>query len=198
MLPRLSIAGHEVRVILTGIDTEGVGVAVAAWRINHHHLLPLCVSPSWRSRCPSASPAAAHRRASGRSGSSRLHTKLCGALLNRASAVGAGRLHDGVPGAVAEAAVERFGAVDIVCNNAGVSSPGDPWFGPLSTWQWVMGVNFWGVVHGCRAFLPILIERRRPHRQHRVDRRAHARARARVRRKQARRRRRSARTSTTW
>ena len=61
--------------------------------------------------------------------------------------------------ALVEAAVERFGAVDIVCNNAGVSSPGDPWFGPLSTWQWVMGVNFWGVVHGCRAFLPILIER---------------------------------------
>jgi NAD(P)-dependent dehydrogenase (short-subunit alcohol dehydrogenase family) len=61
--------------------------------------------------------------------------------------------------ALAEAAVERFGGVDIVCNNAGVSSSGDPWFGPLSTWQWVMDVNFWGVVHGCRAFLPILIER---------------------------------------
>ena len=61
--------------------------------------------------------------------------------------------------ALVEAAVERFGAVDIVCNNAGVSSPGDPWFGPLSTWQWVMDVNFWGVVHGCRAFLPIFIER---------------------------------------
>jgi NAD(P)-dependent dehydrogenase (short-subunit alcohol dehydrogenase family) len=61
--------------------------------------------------------------------------------------------------ALAKAAVERFGGVDIVCNNAGVSSPGDPWFGPLSTWQWVMDVNFWGVVHGCRAFLPIFIER---------------------------------------
>ena len=31
-----------------------------------------------------------------------------------------------------------------------------PWFGPLSSWEWVMGVNFWGVVHGCRAFLPHL------------------------------------------
>ena len=61
--------------------------------------------------------------------------------------------------ALAEATVERFGAVDIVCNNAGVSSLGDPWFGPLSMWQWVMGVNFWGVVHGCRAFLPLLTQR---------------------------------------
>jgi NAD(P)-dependent dehydrogenase (short-subunit alcohol dehydrogenase family) len=40
-----------------------------------------------------------------------------------------------------------------------VTGRGDPWFGPLSTWEWVMGVNFWGVVHGCRAFLPVLRER---------------------------------------
>ena len=60
--------------------------------------------------------------------------------------------------ALAAAAIERFGAVHVVCNNAGVSSSADPWFGPLSAWDWVMGVNFWGVVHGVRAFLPHLVE----------------------------------------
>jgi NAD(P)-dependent dehydrogenase (short-subunit alcohol dehydrogenase family) len=58
--------------------------------------------------------------------------------------------------ALAAATLERFGRVDVVCNNAGVAAPGDPWFGPLSSWEWVMNVNFWGVVHGCRTFLPHL------------------------------------------
>lgn len=55
------------------------------------------------------------------------------------------------------ATLDRFGAVHVVCNNAGVAARADPWFGPLSSWEWVMGVNFWGVVHGCRAFLPHLV-----------------------------------------
>jgi NAD(P)-dependent dehydrogenase (short-subunit alcohol dehydrogenase family) len=57
---------------------------------------------------------------------------------------------------LAASASERFGAVHVVCNNAGVAARSDPWFGPLSAWTWVMGVNFWGVVHGVRAFLPLL------------------------------------------
>ena len=60
--------------------------------------------------------------------------------------------------ALATAAVERFGAVHLVCNNAGVMSKADAWAGPLSGWEWVMGVNFWGIVHGIRAFLPVLVE----------------------------------------
>jgi NAD(P)-dependent dehydrogenase (short-subunit alcohol dehydrogenase family) len=59
--------------------------------------------------------------------------------------------------ALATATLERFGAVHVVCNNAGVAAKSDPWFGPLASWEWVMGVNFWGVVHGCRAFLPHLL-----------------------------------------
>jgi NAD(P)-dependent dehydrogenase (short-subunit alcohol dehydrogenase family) len=60
--------------------------------------------------------------------------------------------------ALAGATLERFGRVDLVCNNAGVAGlPGDPWTGPLSSWEWVMGVNFWGVVHGIRTFLPHLV-----------------------------------------
>ncbi|HET9076010.1 MAG TPA: SDR family NAD(P)-dependent oxidoreductase [Acidimicrobiales bacterium] len=56
--------------------------------------------------------------------------------------------------ALAATAMERFGAVHVLCNNAGVAARSDPWFGPLSAWEWVFGVNLWGVIHGVRAFLP--------------------------------------------
>ena len=59
--------------------------------------------------------------------------------------------------ALADATLERFGGVDVVCNNAGVAGKGDPWFGGIETWEWTLGVNFWGVVHGIRAFLPHLV-----------------------------------------
>ena len=58
--------------------------------------------------------------------------------------------------ALAAATVERFGTAHVVCNNAGVATLADAWTGPLSSWEWVVGVNLWGVVHGVRAFLPIL------------------------------------------
>jgi len=59
--------------------------------------------------------------------------------------------------ALAAATIERFGGVHVVCNNAGVVGAGDPWVGPLESWEWVMGVNFWGVVYGVRTFLPHLV-----------------------------------------
>jgi NAD(P)-dependent dehydrogenase (short-subunit alcohol dehydrogenase family) len=40
---------------------------------------------------------------------------------------------------LAAAAVEHFGSVHVVCNNAGVESMADPWFGPVTSWQWVLG-----------------------------------------------------------
>jgi NAD(P)-dependent dehydrogenase (short-subunit alcohol dehydrogenase family) len=58
--------------------------------------------------------------------------------------------------ALAASAVDRFGTVHVVCNNAGVSSVADPWSGPISAWKWVFGVNLWGVIYGIRAFLPVL------------------------------------------
>ena len=58
--------------------------------------------------------------------------------------------------ALAAATMDRFNAVHVVCNNAGVASLADPWSGPLSAWEWVLGVNLWGVIHGVRAFLPYL------------------------------------------
>ena len=59
--------------------------------------------------------------------------------------------------AVAQRTIDHFGAVHIVCNNAGVGV-----FGPIAEathkdWQWVMNVNFWGVVHGIEAFVPRLV-----------------------------------------
>lgn len=59
--------------------------------------------------------------------------------------------------ALAAAAIERFGAVHLVCNNAGVESSADAWLGPISAWKWVLGVNLWGVIHGIRAFLPAML-----------------------------------------
>jgi NAD(P)-dependent dehydrogenase (short-subunit alcohol dehydrogenase family) len=57
---------------------------------------------------------------------------------------------------LAAATLERFGAVHVLCNNAGVTSRADPWFGPIEAWTWVLGVNLWGVIHGVRAFLGAL------------------------------------------
>jgi NAD(P)-dependent dehydrogenase (short-subunit alcohol dehydrogenase family) len=57
--------------------------------------------------------------------------------------------------ALAAATLERFGDVHVVCNNAGVASRADAWFGPMASWEWVMGVNLYGVVHGIRSFLPL-------------------------------------------
>jgi NAD(P)-dependent dehydrogenase (short-subunit alcohol dehydrogenase family) len=60
--------------------------------------------------------------------------------------------------ALADAAVDRFGAIHIACNNAGVGAGGLSWEAPLATWEWVLGVNLWGVIHGLRAFVPILMQ----------------------------------------
>jgi NAD(P)-dependent dehydrogenase (short-subunit alcohol dehydrogenase family) len=57
--------------------------------------------------------------------------------------------------ALAQATVNRFGAVHVVCNNAGVGGEGLPtWEQSLQSWQWILGVNLWGVIHGVHAFLP--------------------------------------------
>jgi NAD(P)-dependent dehydrogenase (short-subunit alcohol dehydrogenase family) len=65
--------------------------------------------------------------------------------------------------ALAAAAIERFGAAHLVCNNAGVESDADPWLGPISAWKWVLGVNLWGVIHGIRAFLPQMLSQGEGH-----------------------------------
>ncbi|HEV3135143.1 MAG TPA: SDR family NAD(P)-dependent oxidoreductase [Acidimicrobiia bacterium] len=61
--------------------------------------------------------------------------------------------------ALAALAYERFGAVHLLCNNAGVFQGGITWQRELGDWEWVMGVNLWGVLHGIRAFVPRMLER---------------------------------------
>ncbi len=56
-------------------------------------------------------------------------------------------------------ALRAFGAVHVICNNAGVGGGSET----LADWQWVMNVNFWGVVHGMRTFLPLLQEQNEGH-----------------------------------
>jgi NAD(P)-dependent dehydrogenase (short-subunit alcohol dehydrogenase family) len=60
---------------------------------------------------------------------------------------------------LAEAALEAFGPVHLVVNNAGVEGylDGPLWEATEKDWRWTMGVNFWGVVHGVETFLPILL-----------------------------------------
>lgn len=65
--------------------------------------------------------------------------------------------------ALADAAMARFGAVQVVCNNAGVGGGGLSWEMPLATWEWVIGVNLWGVIHGVRTFAPLLIDQPEGH-----------------------------------
>ncbi|MBY0400936.1 SDR family NAD(P)-dependent oxidoreductase [Myxococcota bacterium] len=57
---------------------------------------------------------------------------------------------------LARTTVDRFGRVDVLCNNAGVSTFNALADQTLPDWRWVLGVNLWGVVHGIQSFLPIL------------------------------------------
>lgn len=59
--------------------------------------------------------------------------------------------------------LESFGSVHVVCNNAGVGGGGIAWEVPLDKWRWVMGVNFFGVVHGIRSFVPLLVAQNEGH-----------------------------------
>jgi NAD(P)-dependent dehydrogenase (short-subunit alcohol dehydrogenase family) len=53
---------------------------------------------------------------------------------------------------------QRFGAPHLVFNNAGVGSGGLIWENSVADWQWVLGVNLWGVVHGVRLFTPMMLQ----------------------------------------
>ena len=65
---------------------------------------------------------------------------------------------------LAEAATSRFGAVHVLCNNAGVSGTiGRAWTTSVEEWRWVLGVNIWGVINGVRSFTPILLAQSAAH-----------------------------------
>lgn len=64
--------------------------------------------------------------------------------------------------ALAEKTLDRFGAVHLLVNNAGVSGGSTMWGSTLADWEWVLGVNVWGVIHGLRRFVPIMLEQDEP------------------------------------
>lgn len=59
---------------------------------------------------------------------------------------------------LADKAYEKFGAIHVLCNNAGVAVGGLTWTHSADDWNWVLGVNLWGVIHGVRVFVPRMIE----------------------------------------
>ena len=64
--------------------------------------------------------------------------------------------------ALAEHAWQAFGAVHVLCNNAGVATWGGLEKATHRDWQWVLGVNLWGVIHGVEAFVPRMIASGQP------------------------------------
>jgi NAD(P)-dependent dehydrogenase (short-subunit alcohol dehydrogenase family) len=60
--------------------------------------------------------------------------------------------------ALCESVYEEFGRVDVLCNNAGIGIAGRFEDVILEDWEWIVGVNLWGVIHGCHYFYPRMIE----------------------------------------
>ena len=65
--------------------------------------------------------------------------------------------------ALRDRALDRFGAVHLVHNNAGIGLGGPIWEVTEEDWRWILGVNLWGVIHGVATFTPLLIEQGEGH-----------------------------------
>jgi NAD(P)-dependent dehydrogenase (short-subunit alcohol dehydrogenase family) len=63
---------------------------------------------------------------------------------------------------LADKTLDTYGAVHLLCNNAGVGAGGLISQHTLADWEWVIGVNLWGVIHGVHMFLPIMLEQGTP------------------------------------
>lgn len=59
---------------------------------------------------------------------------------------------------LARRTLEAFGAAHLLFNNAGVGAGTTVWESTLADWEWVLGVNLWGVVYGVRTFVPVMLE----------------------------------------
>ncbi|HUX45794.1 MAG TPA: SDR family NAD(P)-dependent oxidoreductase [Terracidiphilus sp.] len=61
---------------------------------------------------------------------------------------------------LARKALDAFGEVHLLFNNAGVAAGGAPWEATWNDWEWVVGVNLWGVIHGVKVFAPLMLEQK--------------------------------------
>jgi NAD(P)-dependent dehydrogenase (short-subunit alcohol dehydrogenase family) len=62
--------------------------------------------------------------------------------------------------ALAQKTLGAFGAVHLLCNNAGVGAGTTIWESTQADWEWVMGVNLWSIIHGLRIFVPLMLEQK--------------------------------------
>jgi len=60
--------------------------------------------------------------------------------------------------ALRQRTLHAFGAVHLLCNNAGVGAGGSIWESTLADWEWVIRVNLWGIIHGVGVFVPVMLE----------------------------------------
>jgi len=58
---------------------------------------------------------------------------------------------------LARRTLESFGQVHLLVNNAGVGAGGSPWEATWNDWEWVIGVDLWGVIHGVKVFAPLML-----------------------------------------
>jgi NAD(P)-dependent dehydrogenase (short-subunit alcohol dehydrogenase family) len=58
---------------------------------------------------------------------------------------------------LAKQTLDAFGQVHLLVNNAGVAAGGSPWEATWNDWEWVIGVNLWGVIHGVKVFTPLML-----------------------------------------
>ena len=59
---------------------------------------------------------------------------------------------------LAKKTLDSFGEVHLLFNNAGVGGASSIWEGTLADWEWIVGVNLWGIIYGVRAFVPIMLK----------------------------------------
>jgi len=58
---------------------------------------------------------------------------------------------------LARQTLDAFGQVHLLFNNAGIGAGGSPWEATWNDWEWVIGVNLWGVIHGVKVFTPFML-----------------------------------------
>jgi len=141
-VPHPAMSPNHVAVITGG--ASGIGLAAA---LRFAHLgMKVCIADLGADRLAEAE---AKLAAAAPAGTADIMTK----------AVDVSRIED--VAALQAAVQERFGGIDVLMNNAGIQ-PGSQMFGPLESWQRILDVNLWGVIHGSQVFAPGMMARGRP------------------------------------